>query len=89
MDKLASLGARFLWCAKGFCDAAAPVTVVFGAMGGIDKLRELKGLQPIFTPFLADMLIPDNEFTRAYKERRAAIAELVGLLRIPTRTLNA
>lgn len=67
-----------LWCAKGFCDAAAPATVVFGAMGGIDKLREMKGLQPIFYPFLADLLIPDTEHTKAYKERQQKMLELTG-----------
>ena len=65
-----------LWCAKGFCEAAAPATIVFGAMGGIDKMREMKGLSPIFLPFMADLLIPDNEQTRAYKERQKDIQKL-------------
>jgi hypothetical protein len=76
LDKLASIGSRLLWCAKGFCDAAAPATFAFGAMGGIDKLREMKGLQPIFLPFLADLLIPDSEHTKAYKVRQKDIQEL-------------
>jgi len=78
LDRFSTIGARLLWCAKGFCDVAAPATMVFGAMGGIDKLRELKGLQPVFLPFLADLLIPDNEATKAYKERREAMEELKG-----------
>jgi hypothetical protein len=78
LDKLASIGSRLLWCAKGFCDVAAPATVVLGALGGIDKLREMKGLQPLFLPFIADLLIPDSEHTKAYKERQQYMQNLSG-----------
>jgi hypothetical protein len=36
LELLGTIGSRLLWCAKGFCEAAVPATVVFGFMGGID-----------------------------------------------------
>lgn len=42
------------------CEVAAPVGVVFGGMSGIDELRKAKGLEPIFIPKLADIILPDT-----------------------------
>jgi hypothetical protein len=39
-------------------------------MAGIDELRKIKGLEPIFLPFLSNMLISDNELTKIYDEQR-------------------
>lgn len=35
-------------------------------MARIDELRKIKGIEPIFLPFLADILIPRNEMSNIY-----------------------
>jgi hypothetical protein len=67
---MASLVARIIWCSKGFCEAAAPVGIVFGGMAGIDELRKAKGLEPIFLPKLADLILPDTDLSRQMKQMR-------------------
>ena len=69
LDRLASHIAKVIWCAKGACDAVAPIGVAFGTMAGIDEIRKAKGLDPICIPFIADLVLPDNEATRIYKEK--------------------
>lgn len=32
--------------------------------------EKIKGLEPVFKPFLADLLIPDTAETKAYRERQ-------------------
>ena len=76
MDRFASLCSKFIFCAKGACDAVAPVGISFGIMGGIDGIREAKGLQPIFFPFLADVFIKDTPEAQLYKEKRAMYKRL-------------
>jgi hypothetical protein len=76
LDRVATLIARIIMCSKGVCDAAAPVGLVFGGMAGIDELRKAKGLDPIFLPKLANLIFPDNEFTKQVKEMRLKEAEL-------------
>jgi hypothetical protein len=46
-------------------------------MAGIDELRKIKGYEPIFLPFLSNMLIPDNEITKIYQEQRKFKAYLM------------
>jgi hypothetical protein len=45
-------------------------------MAGFDELRKIKGYEPIFLPFLADILISDNELGKVYSEQRKLIAQL-------------
>jgi hypothetical protein len=45
-------------------------------MAGFDELRKIKGYEPIFLPFLADIFIPDNESGKVYSEQRKLIAQL-------------
>jgi len=76
-DRFATFAARLLWCSKGFCDVAAPIGVTYGTMAGIDELRKIKGYEPIFLPFLSNILIPDNEITKIYQEQRKFKAYLM------------
>ena len=36
LDHLASLATKLLWCSKGLCDFAIPISMVYGSMAGID-----------------------------------------------------
>jgi hypothetical protein len=45
-------------------------------MAGIDELRKLKGYEPIFLPFLADVLIPNNETTKLQYEQINLVSQL-------------
>ena len=75
-DRFATFAARLLWCSKGFCDVAAPIGITYGAMAGFDELRKIKGYEPIFLPFLANVLMPDNELGKIYSEQRKLMAHL-------------
>jgi len=50
------------------CEVATPVGVVFGGMGGVDELRKAKGLEPIFLPNLADIILPDSDADKHMKQ---------------------
>lgn len=76
LDKFASIAARIIWCSKGFCETAAPVGVIFGGMVGINELRRAKGLEPIFLPKLADLIFPDNDNQREFKQMKYKEAAL-------------
>jgi len=76
-DRFATLSAKLLWCVKGFCEGAAPFGITYGAMAGIDELRRIKGHEPIFLPFLANILIPDNESSEIFNKQRKLTADLV------------
>lgn len=68
LDKFASLAAKIILCSKGACELAVPIGVIFGGMSGIDELRKAKGLDPIFLPTLADIIIPDSDLQREMKQ---------------------
>lgn len=70
LDRLASIAAKIIWCGKGFCDVAAPVGVVFGGMAGLDELRKAKGLEPIFIPKLAEIILPNTDTENEFKKIR-------------------
>jgi hypothetical protein len=74
LDRLASITARLLFCAKGAWDVAAPIGVIYGAMAGIEELRKLKGLEPIFLPFLAQIILPNSEAGQIFIEQRRLAA---------------
>lgn len=76
-DKFATYAARLIWCGKGLCEVAAPIGVTYGAMAGIDELRKLRGLEPIFLPFVANILLPDSEADNIFKQQRQLSAALV------------
>lgn len=63
---------------KGFCEIAAPIGIAYGGMAGLDELRKIKGLEPIFfLPFIADIIIGDTESQQVLKENRAISARIV------------
>jgi len=68
LDKLASLGAKFIFCAKGACEQAAPVGIVLGVLGGIDMIIEGSGRDAIFLPYLGKSLLPATEETKINNE---------------------
>jgi hypothetical protein len=60
---------RMFVCVKGGCDTIAPAGVVIGVMASCDAILEVKGRDAIFLPVLADLLIPDSEEEKLYKDR--------------------
>ena len=50
---------------------------MYGGMAGIDELRKAKGYEPLFLPFLADLVLPDNEVSKLYKENQKLGAQLI------------
>jgi hypothetical protein len=77
LDKFATLANKLIWCVKGSCDTIAPVGVSLGFMAGLgrDSILEAKGKEAIFLPFLGDILLPDSEVDKLYKERRKLFRE--------------
>ena len=76
LDKFATICTKLIICLKGSCDTIAPAGVILGVMGGIDGLRECKGLEPIFFPFIANLFISDSPEQLQYKERKSLFREL-------------
>jgi hypothetical protein len=76
LDKLATLASRLIACAKGACETAAPIGVSIGIMAGVDTMLEHKGRNPLFLPFIADILIPDSPEEKYYKEKRKNFIDL-------------
>ena len=63
VDRLATLGARALWCLKGACETAQPLGVTLGLMLSTDTILKEANRDPIFTPFLGGLLnqvLPDR-----------------------------
>jgi hypothetical protein len=46
-------------CFKGACDTA--IGFSFGLMTGLDIILENKGKDPLFLPFIADILLPNTK----------------------------
>ena len=59
LDRLATLGAKALWCLKGACETAQPLGVTLGLMISTDAILKDANREPIFTPLLAGAL---NQF---------------------------
>lgn len=76
LDRMARIAARLIMCSKGACELMAPIGLFYGAMCGLDELRTLKGHEPIFKPFIADIIIPDTELSSLSKERLKYISQL-------------
>jgi hypothetical protein len=45
-------------------------------MASLEELRKLKGYEPLFLPFLYDVLIPDDETTRIQRDQRKLVSKL-------------
>lgn len=75
--RLASLMARIIWCSRGFCETAAPFGFVFGGMAVIDELRKAKGLEPIFLPKIADLILPNSATDEQIKQLRTHESMLI------------
>lgn len=58
IDRMASFFAKAIWCSKGFCEGVAPIGVAYGGLYGLDELRKAKGLEPLFIPIIAEMVMP-------------------------------
>jgi hypothetical protein len=56
LDRLATLVARTVVCAKGLCDSAQPIGYTIGLMMGIDALLINSGDEAIFSPIIASTI---------------------------------
>ena len=70
LSRLATIYSKKILCAKGACDTAAPIGGVLGFMGGVDAIRQSKGYDPIFLPFLGNILLKDTPESIADKETK-------------------
>jgi len=64
LDKYATMLARVLFCAKGFCDTAAPVGIGLGLMLGADQVLKDGGRDAFFGPLLGsglNRILPKSE----------------------------
>lgn len=59
LHRVASLCSKLIFCAKGVRGAIAPIGVTLEIMEGICGIRQSKGLDPVFYPFLVNILIPE------------------------------
>ena len=76
LDQFASLAGKLLLCVKGACDAMPPLGIALGIMAGFDAILESRGREALFLPQIGKVLIPDNEMTKAYTERKALFKDL-------------
>jgi hypothetical protein len=76
LERFASYAARILFCVKGVCETATPIGISYPAMAAIDEIRKIKGLEPIFLPFLANLLITNSEASKIYAEHRKIVSQL-------------
>lgn len=76
LDKFATLASKLIFCVKGACDTAAPLGVALGVMAGFDTILEHKGKEPIFLPFIAEVILPDSEEQKIYKERKNLLKDI-------------
>lgn len=64
LDRYASLFSKLLICLKR------------GIFTGIYTLFEHKGKDPIFMPFIADLIIPDSQMERQFKDQKRLFKDL-------------
>ena len=76
LDKYAPLYSKLLFCLKGSCEVAAGSGVALGIFTGIDSLFEHKGKDPIFMPFIADLILPDSQMERQFKDQKILFRDL-------------
>lgn len=57
LDRLATLAARAILCAKGLCETAQPVALSLGLMLGADEVIKAGGRPAVFAPFLANIFV--------------------------------
>ena len=79
LDKFATLASKLIFCIKGACDSAVPLGVALGVMAGFDTILEHKGKEPIFLPFIAEVILPDSEEQKIYKERKNLLKDIKGI----------
>jgi hypothetical protein len=79
LDKFATLASKLIFCVKGACDSAVPLGVALGVMAGFDTILEHKGKDPIFLPFIAEVILPDSEEQKIYKERKNLLKDIKGI----------
>jgi hypothetical protein len=48
-------------------------------MAGLDSILEAKGKEAIFLPFLGDILLPNSDADKIYKERRKLFKEVTSI----------
>ena len=58
LDKMATLIAKSLWCAKGACEGVTPALTAFGVFAAYGEPWKAKGQDPVMLPLLASLLLP-------------------------------
>ena len=79
LSRLATILSKVIMCAKGACDAAAPIGGLLGFMGGVDAIRQSKGYDPIFLPFLGNIILKDTPESIATQQSKEHYKELYKL----------
>jgi len=82
IDKIASLAGKFILCIKGSCENLPHLGIGLGIGAGLDQILENSGREPVFMPFLGDMLnkvIGNETVESGYKRRREIYKELLKL----------
>lgn len=82
IDKLASIAGKTLLCIKGSCDQLPHIGLGLSIGAVTDQILENSGRDPIFMPFLGNMLnkmIGQESVESIYKERKQAYKELMDL----------
>ena len=82
VDKIATLAGKFLWCIKGSCDQLPHLGLGLSLGAVTDQILENSGRDPIFMPFLGNMLnkmIGNETVGNIYSSRKDAYNELLKL----------
>ena len=82
LDKLATIAAKALWCLKGSCDQLPNIGIGLGLGAATDQILENSGCNPIFMPFLGNILnvvIGGETADNIYNKRKEAYKELLNL----------
>nr|YP_010164136.1 hypothetical protein K8J96_mgp42 [Metarhizium album]QRK27501.1 hypothetical protein [Metarhizium album] len=82
LDKIATIATKFIWCIKGSCDQLPNIGIGLGLGAAMDQILENSGRDPIFMPFLGNMLntmIGNETVNDIYHKRKEAYKELFSL----------
>jgi len=76
------LAGKFILCIKGSCEHLPHLGLGLGIGAGLDQILENSGHEPVFMPFLGNMLnkvIGNETIESGYKRRREIYKELLKL----------
>jgi hypothetical protein len=77
LDRIATLAAKIILCAKGTCEAAQPIALSLGLMLGADEVIKAGGRDAIFAPLLAKIFVPtETETAKSARLLKKSLTEL-------------